>query len=159
VVNDTGRRARLILDGSAQGELPEGSVEDVLFRRGPVSLALRPICLSTAVSAVRVEVDTAPAPAGPETMLGSGPAGADVHSSATASGAPSAAWPGAAEGGPPPPAWANGPAAEPVGPVEPLGDSRPVGLLALIATVCVAGVSAGAIRAIIAQRATRTVVA
>ncbi|MBV1852198.1 hypothetical protein [Catellatospora tritici] len=35
-------------------------------------------------------------------------------------------------------------------------DNGPIGLLAIIATVCVVGVSAGAIRAIIAQRATRT---
>ncbi|MEU8000622.1 hypothetical protein AB0B66_05535 [Catellatospora sp. NPDC049111] len=34
-------------------------------------------------------------------------------------------------------------------------DKGPIGLLAIIATVCVVGVSAGAIRAIIAQRATR----
>lgn len=34
-------------------------------------------------------------------------------------------------------------------------DNGPIGLLAIIATVCVVGVSAGAIRAIIAQRATR----
>jgi hypothetical protein len=34
-------------------------------------------------------------------------------------------------------------------------DNGPIGLLAVIATVCVVGVSAGAIRAIIAQRATR----
>ena len=35
-------------------------------------------------------------------------------------------------------------------------DKGPIGLLAIIATVCVVGVSAGAIRAIITQRATRT---
>jgi hypothetical protein len=48
------------------------------------------------------------------------------------------------------------PAAEPLTAVRPVGDSGPTGLLALIATVCVVGVSAGAIRAIIAQRASRT---
>ena len=34
-------------------------------------------------------------------------------------------------------------------------DSGPIGLLAIIAAVCVVGVSAGAIRAIISQRASR----
>jgi hypothetical protein len=34
-------------------------------------------------------------------------------------------------------------------------DKGPIGLLAIIATVCVVGVTAGAIRAIITQRATR----
>lgn len=38
---------------------------------------------------------------------------------------------------------------------EPAPDDRPIGLLALIAMVCVVGVSAGAVRAIIAQRANR----
>lgn len=54
---------------------------------------------------------------------------------------PSAARPGAAEGS------------------TLAGDAGLTRLLALIATICVVGVSAGAIRAIIAQRATRTVVA
>lgn len=47
-------------------------------------------------------------------------------------------------------------AAEPVAAAEPVGDTGPVGLLALIATVCVVGVSVGTIRAIITKRATRT---
>lgn len=41
------------------------------------------------------------------------------------------------------------------GAAKPTGDGS-IGLLALIATVCVVGVSAGAVRAIIAQRANRT---
>jgi hypothetical protein len=46
--------------------------------------------------------------------------------------------------------------AEPLASVEPVRTGGSTGLLALIATVCAVGVSAGAIRAIIAQRATRT---
>jgi hypothetical protein len=53
----------------------------------------------------------------------------------------------------------QGLAAEPVAAAQTSGGSGPNGLLALIATVCVVGVSAGAIRAIVAQRATRTSVA
>jgi hypothetical protein len=38
-------------------------------------------------------------------------------------------------------------------------DSRLTGLLGMIAIVCVLGVSAGAIRAIVSQRASRTTIA
>ena len=53
----------------------------------------------------------------------------------------------------------QGLAAEPVVAAQATSGTGPNGLLALIATVCVVGVSAGAIRAIVAQRATRTGVA
>ncbi|MBB4767303.1 hypothetical protein BJ971_007859 [Actinoplanes digitatis] len=56
-----------------------------------------------------------------------------------------------------PPAYAV--AAEPVATVRPMWPSRQIGLLAVIATVCVAGVAAGAIRAIVSQRASRASVA
>jgi hypothetical protein len=142
VVNNTGRRARLMLDGLAQGEISEGSAGEVLFHRGPVSLSLRPMCLSVAASPVRVEVATS-APPGPGTT---GPAGAGPASSGGVSRVP-------------PGGRADGPAAEPAASVEPLSRGGPVGLLALTAAVCVVGVSAGAIRAIMAQRTTKTIVA
>lgn len=47
-------------------------------------------------------------------------------------------------------------AAEPVAAMEPMADSQPLGLLAVIASVCVVGVAVGAIRAIVSQRASRT---
>jgi hypothetical protein len=50
----------------------------------------------------------------------------------------------------------QGVAAEPLSPPAASGEGGPNGLLAIIAIVCVAGVSTGAIRAIFAQRATRT---
>jgi hypothetical protein len=53
-------------------------------------------------------------------------------------------------------AGTDGWAAEPVAAAAPIGDSGPIGLLALIAAVCVIGVSVGTIRAIITQRATRS---
>jgi len=138
VVNKTDRRTRLMLDGVARGELAPGSSTDVLFHHGPVSLALNPICAFPAASAISVEVG--PASQGPEMA---GP---------WAAGSPPSAVPDYA----PPHAR---PAAELTGPVAPVRPSGPVGLLALIATVCVVGVSAGAIRAILAQRTTRTVIA
>jgi hypothetical protein len=47
-------------------------------------------------------------------------------------------------------------AAEPVAAMQPMTDSQPIGLLAVIASVCVVGVAVGAIRAIVSQRASRT---
>ncbi|MEV4754003.1 hypothetical protein AB0J86_02655 [Micromonospora sp. NPDC049559] len=161
VVNDTGRSARLLLDGVAQGEIPGGSAGDVLVHRGPVSVALRPDCLLTDEAAVRVEVQAVPVgavPTGPEAMSSGDLAGAGDRAGGAAPGASSATRPGVAEDAPPL-NWARGPAAEPAGQIRPVREGGPVGLLALIAAICVVGVSAGAIRAIIAQRATRAVVA
>jgi hypothetical protein len=124
------------------GEIPGGASAEVIFHRGPVALALRPICLIAAESPVQVEV----APATDQV--------ADVDQRV-----PSAARPGAAEGRALASARPSGPAVEPTGSVEPIRDGGLTGLLALVATVCVVGVSAGAIRAIIAQRTTRTIVA
>lgn len=56
----------------------------------------------------------------------------------------------------PPPAEV---AAEPVASMEPIRESGPIGLLALTAAVCVMGVGAAAIRAIVSQRANRAKVA
>ncbi|MEV6598989.1 hypothetical protein AB0M36_19330 [Actinoplanes sp. NPDC051346] len=62
------------------------------------------------------------------------------------------------------PAQAAGPAmeiaaAEPVAAMRPMSDPRPIGLLALVAAVLVLGVTVGAIRAIVSQRASRATVA
>ncbi|MEV0607728.1 hypothetical protein AB0I61_15320 [Polymorphospora rubra] len=193
VVNNTGRRARLLLDGSAQGEIASGATADVLFRRGPVQLALKPVCVLSEESAVRVEVAAAPPPqstpgrptANPTTSAPGRPpttrpveeaprppasprvgATPSVGVSATPSesvlptpdpGAPVGDVPLPAAGlGGSPADPGDGAAAEPMASVEPVRDTGPIGLLALVATVCVVGVSAGAIRAIIAQRTSRT---
>ncbi|OJF09610.1 hypothetical protein BG844_36565 [Couchioplanes caeruleus subsp. caeruleus] len=50
-------------------------------------------------------------------------------------------------------------AAEPVAAMRPMSDSRPIGLLALVAAIAVLGVTVGAIRAIVSQRASRATVA
>jgi hypothetical protein len=50
-------------------------------------------------------------------------------------------------------------AAEPVAALAPLTDTGRTGLLAVIAVICVAGVTLGAIRAIVAERAYRAPVA
>jgi hypothetical protein len=65
--------------------------------------------------------------------------------------------------GPPPASAAVPPAdvatVEPVSAMESIPDSRPIGLLALTAMVCMLGVAAGIIRAIVSQRASRTKIA
>ena len=50
-------------------------------------------------------------------------------------------------------------AAEPVAAMEPMREQGPIGLLALVAAVCVLGVGAAAIRAIVSQRANRSKIA
>jgi hypothetical protein len=50
-------------------------------------------------------------------------------------------------------------AAEPVAAMKPMSEQSSVGLLAVIASVCVLGVAVGAIRAIVSQRASRTRIA
>lgn len=50
-------------------------------------------------------------------------------------------------------------AAEPVASMEPIGQNGSVGLLGVVAGICVIGVAAGAIRAIVSQRASRTTIA
>jgi hypothetical protein len=198
VVNNTGRRAKLVLDGATRGEISSGSAAEVLFHRGPVSLALKPDCVLADESSVRVEVVAAP-PAAAPAPPGSAPAprapggatsGTNDGGGTTPGGtagrttraedprerpdgaATASAEPTPADGTETATATVDGnlPAlteptdsvtvtganAEPLASVEPVRTGGSTGLLALIATVCAVGVSAGAIRAIIAQRATRT---
>ena len=205
VVNNTGRRAKLVLDGATRGEISSGSAAEVLFHRGPVSLALKPDCVLADESSVRVEVVAAPpaaaaeppgsAPAPPAT--GGGTSGdtsgggtttggttgrttraedprqrSDSGATASADLTTPGAEPTPGDGTETATATVDGnlPAltdptdsvtvaganAEPLASVEPVRTGGSTGLLALIASVCVVGVSTGAIRAIIAQRATRT---
>ncbi|GAB7049271.1 hypothetical protein [Catenuloplanes indicus] len=211
VVNRTGYKAKLILDGVTQGEVGKGDAAKVLFHRGPVTVALKPNCVLTEEStSVRVTVRpparVAPPPAAPRSPAEPAPAVAEAPPAAPEPRSPDAApdrptpgdtrpAPAAATSSTPPdrptgtaesarvpgitpsavpttqsplpdplaaPLGGGGPdvavagvAAEPVAAVVPVEESGPVGLLALIATICVIGVSAGAIRAIIAQRAAR----
>jgi hypothetical protein len=68
----------------------------------------------------------------------------------------SAAAPAPAAPTSPPPTVA---VAEPVAAMEPMSKNGQIGLLALIAMVCVTGVSVGAIRAFVSQRASRATIA
>lgn len=192
VVNRTGYRAKLILDGAAQGEIADGGAAPVVFHRGPVTLGLKPSCMIGQESAVRVEVTAAPGTTSPGSGTKSGtkrPAQPGTGTDADRNRPrPQASLSASPTGGPTPTAsespeavpssddsgqstdgaatvdgtsgiGMDGAAAEALASVEPVRESGPIGLLALIATVCAIGVSAGAIRAIIAQRASRTGVA
>jgi len=59
----------------------------------------------------------------------------------------------------PPAAPTTQAAAEPVAAMEPMAPQRPIGLLALVASICVIGVGVGAIRSFAAQRAYRSTIA
>lgn len=240
VVNRTGHRATLMLDGSARGEIAGGSTAEVLFHRGPVSLSLKPHCVLPQQRAVRVQVvaarpaDEKPPAAVPDRPVppsggdsspdespwdGSGDAGMGQapprsdrpRAERPGGGTGSGAWRdrdsttreragqedpagdptrGPVEETPEPvsgdgvdasaepddgpmdvtgtgdlPAGGNGTgdggglAAEPMASVEPITNKGPTGLLALIAIVCVLGAIAGAMRAIMAQRASRASIA
>lgn len=141
VVNRSDFRTLLLLDGVARGELAGGAAVEVLFHHGPVTVGLRPLCVFSAGSAVRVEVGPPPkhvlAPSG-GSAAGRGESSANTDDRRYA--------------------WVSGLAAEPLAPMDPVRDDGPTGLLALVAAICVVGVSAGAVRAVIAQRATRTAV-
>ncbi|GAA2495113.1 hypothetical protein Ahu01nite_032240 [Winogradskya humida] len=50
-------------------------------------------------------------------------------------------------------------AAEPVAALDPITESRPIGLLALVAVICVVGVGAGTIRSFVSERASRSTIA
>jgi hypothetical protein len=195
VVNRTGYRAKLVIDGTAQHEIESGASTPVMFHRGPVSLGLKPNCVLPKESAAQVNVvaaagqgtDPVPSPTssatrGPAAQSTPGhgrtpssrPSGSADPSATTAHGASpsSEASPsvdpltGAQDVGGTGDGLAtvddadgvnpHQAAAEPLGAVQPIRDTGPIGLLALIATISIVGVTAGAIRAIVAQRAIRT---
>jgi hypothetical protein len=185
VVNRTGYRAKLLLDGAAQGEVVDGATAPVVFHRGPVMLGLKPTCMLSDESPVRVEVVPAPGTEAPVTQPRTRPAGGGSdqpkqREPAVRRPAPRNPDPAGTEAEPEKVTQTPGPAviaqnggdsgdtvdtvdediaAEAISSVQPVQDSGSIGLLALIATVCVLVVSGAAIRTIIAQRVTRTRVA
>jgi hypothetical protein len=143
-VNQIGMRATLLLDGEPAVELPVGAAAAVTFHEGPVAARMEISCPRGELAAtVMIEVATGaaepeqtPLPPTPDNTPG------DLHTPE---------WT-------PPISPGTGTAADPEAAVPAGGTGSgggPNGLLALIATVCVAGVSAAAIRAILAQRSPR----
>lgn len=131
-VNHTRRPATLLIDGAVAGTARANQALPVVFHRGSVTVAMVPSCgfnLNRVFGAVTVEVTPAPADA-------AGPAGAFLI------GNPHAAATGKVT------------VAEAVTATSAPGGAN--GLVALIAAVCVAGTTTSAIRAILAQHASRT---
>jgi hypothetical protein len=235
VINDTGHDADLQLNGVSKGELADNASTDVLFRRGPVEVMLKPDCVLGGPSEpVLVTVTPAPTTANPTPTPTTNPTTASPvdspsntttrpatrpttrptrppHTAATPPRRPVTATTAATADGMPQRATTrartrtttaggtgtattaapavpeaplpidtepvssgpvlaapeiddesagpSGAAAEPVAALEPMSETSPVGLLALAATICLAGVTAGAIRAIVAQRASRASIA
>lgn len=180
MTNDMDTNATLTLNGKASGAVPAHTTVGVLFRNGPpVTVAMVPACALNLAQAKTLTVDITPAPVPVKTTSSPKPTAKPSATSSPAAGGTT----GDGQGGPPvqpegplftdPSAIGGvpGPAgsleaspatvfnadgtpvtkAAETGPI----DKGPIGLLAIIATVCVVGVSAGAIRAIITQRATR----
>ncbi len=101
VVNRTGYRARLLLDGQTQGEIADDDSTQVVFRRGPVTLSLLPSCvLSDESPTVRVDVAAPTATPGPvPTSPSASPATSAPSSSPTPSQTPSSGAPRTPTGG------------------------------------------------------------
>lgn len=185
LTNGLGLAATLTIDGAASAPVASGETVEVQFHRGPVTIGMEPDCaLNLNRSFEQLTVEVTPARAVPEPVrTGSGDQPSSRPSmTSPASGEDGEPDDG---GAPPPPedplfsgmsdlqtdssAVASGGSLEsPATVVNPDGspatrvasmtgpaDKGPIGLLAIIATVCVVGVSIGAIRAIITQRASR----
>jgi hypothetical protein len=139
-VNQLGIRATLLVDGEPAVELSPGGAVVVAFYEGPVEVTMRITCPRGELAAT--------------TMIG---VGADPPQPDQAPAAPSSvSSPGdlhTPQWTPPSPGGNLSPGPEAAVVADGSGSSGgPNGLLAILATVCVAGVSAAAIRVILAQR-------
>jgi len=176
-VNHLQKTAKLLVNGQERAKVEPDFQIGVAFQ-GPASVSMAPTCLLGSGSVGSVEVAVASESAGPSGPVPSGggspsrgrassrPSASSSRTPGQPSATPSGATPSASDdpsgglgladpsGAPSDPAVAVG-AATPAVP----GRHGPAGLLALIATVCVIGVSIAFIRAIIAQRAIRMVAA
>jgi len=180
VVNRTGYRAELRLDGTVRGVIPDDGSVEVIVRRAGTAVVLSPICASGQKSdPVRITTAAStPSTAGPAPLpLRSATPkkpktkihrGTGDHVPTSVRG-PSAAQKGKAHGVPkrgfpPPTGLARAARAVPTADVaesgltarRPIPQQGLIGLLAAVAMVCVVGVATGVIRAIAAERAFRT---
>jgi hypothetical protein len=183
-VNGLGQGATLQIDGENAGAVNDGEAVEVQFHHGPVAVAMVPECLLNLngnFSPVTVQV--ASSNSSPRTSPRAvAPKPRPSTSTGTATNSPTPARPQptvtpTVTSSPVPPldeqilpldpdaVLPSGTASSSATVVSGLDgtqlqaasrrDRGPIGLLAIVATVCVVGVSAGAIRAIITQRANR----
>jgi hypothetical protein len=245
VINRTGHRAKLRLNGDSQGGLADDGATEVVFRRGTVAVSLEPDCVlrdASTPAIVTASPSVEPSESTPEPLPSSVPPVASDSATPPTTSTPPASSPSASSGSPngspslpgspagvphrpsqagtttrhgtsvattathsmpqggsttsldtattatgtsaATPTFAGMPpgddatvvpgvpsvdvpasdavtssspsAAEPVAALKPLDGPGPDGLLVVIATICVLGVTAGAIRAFVAQRASGT---
>jgi hypothetical protein len=178
-VNHLDQSAHLMINGADRGVVPQNNQVAVLFRSGRVSVSMLPGCLlqgGGSVGAVTVTVAAVPDVPSPSTEGSSAgrpaPTPDRSPSARSASPSPSPSEPSAGAASQAPDGAApsvealagTGPAVAPsadavVGAAVPgpPGRPRPAGLLVVVAGICVVGVSAAAIRVMIAQRAIRAV--
>ncbi|WP_026208649.1 hypothetical protein [Catelliglobosispora koreensis] len=183
LTNSLGMGAELRIDGSPSATLASGETVEVQFHRGPVAVTMVPDCAlnlnpkfeQLTVDVTPTQANPAPAKPAPAQSKPAAKPSTGVPGNAQPGSSPGAALPELPEDPLFPGAVTNVPGGTPDGsggtlesspatvvnsakkPTSTSGpvDKGPIGLLAIIATVCVVGVSAGAIRAIITQRATR----
>ncbi|NUT33808.1 MAG: hypothetical protein HOV79_12120 [Hamadaea sp.] len=183
-VNNLGQGATLQIDGENGGPISDGQAVEVQFHRGPVTVAMVPDCLlnlggNGSYEPVTVNVSASSPSTGNTTgtpRVVKPRTSPKPKPSASATVAPTedpsvenplfpldpeaSATPDPAALGTDPGAGVTTPGGEQITVVGSIGDTPkdkgPIGLLAIIATVCVVGVTVGAIRAIVSQRATRT---
>jgi hypothetical protein len=181
-VNHLGQTAQLIVNGETRGSIPADNGVGILFRQGSVTVAMMPGCALGTNGAGSVTVATeSSSPGAPGGSPPGGGSPGSNHPAVRPSSSRGAAerpspTPSAGASGSLDPSAALGAAALPGGSapnVAPSGDMvavgavgpatpahrGPAGLLAIIATVCLLGVSIAAIRAIVAQRAIGVVAA
>jgi hypothetical protein len=177
-VNQLGQSAELMINGADQGSVPADHQVSVAFRAGRVKVSLVPACLLATGGAGVATITVTPA-AGPGSPTGSKPPSdrrspdgrttpTAVGQPTTVPGAPAPPGPAAAprldtsvgaigsdDANPDPVPTTDGVAA--VGPARPGPPARhaPSSLLVSVAAICLVGVSIAAVRAVIAQRASR----
>lgn len=184
-VNNIGQGATLQIDGENGGPIADGQAVEVQFHRGPVSIAMVPDCLlnlggNGSYEPVTVNVNKTSAPSdgsGSKTAVKPRttpkPKPSPSQAAAVPTDEPSIASddtqlfpldPDApadqtavlGESAAPGLIASDADTARTAGTLSDTPtDKGPIGLLAIIATVCVVGVSVGAIRAIVGQRASR----
>jgi hypothetical protein len=155
--------AQLTLNGTPTATVPRGESVEVVFHRGPVTVAMVPDCSHNLSDAKTLTVlVTEPEPAqsasphkpGGKSTPGPVKSGQAAPPGSQSSSTPGGTVPGGDVGAPATVVDGDGNAQALIGNGG-RRDNGSIGLLAIMATVCVVGVSAGAMRAIITRRAGR----
>jgi hypothetical protein len=173
LANVTGADATADLGSGNTVPVADGAAISVRLKEGTYSITMSPSCLTTfdveptVITVVRALPEPSPSPSPPtrtEPVSSGSPAvpPASASSGVSGPGSGAAGWPSSSSSGPVEAADPSDPNAEPGPDVQRVSapvpntppDGRGVRLLAMIAAICVFGVTSAIIRAIVAQRAT-----